>query len=208
MLRAPAFADFRCDHPTSVGVSPNSGLGSLTQALRECGSAGSVTFRMLPDSEIVKVHCDHGGTVRDSALELSVSSSDRMHMSIPDFRYTAKAQISSVAFQQACRNLSEVGDKLQVTATMEGIVLSVPGSAERCFFTQLADAPPSESAIMTVHEPVSATFSLRYLSIFAKAAPLSTEVQIQLGQDTPLHLSFALRRSADGFMDFHLSPIL
>ena len=45
---------------------------------------------------------------------------------------------------------------------------------------------PEEKVTLTVHEPVTATFPLRHLINFAKAAPLSGVVELGMDPDAPL----------------------
>jgi len=65
---------------------------------------------------------------------------------------------------------------------------------------------PEDRVALTVHEPVTATFALRYLVNFAKAAPLSGAVELGLGPDAPLLVKYDLERSENGFMQFYLAP--
>ena len=54
--------------------------------------------------------------------------------------------------------------------------------------------------------PVAATFALRYLVNFAKAAPLRGSVELGLGLDFPLPVKYDLERSETGFTQFCLAP--
>merc|ERR1711990_69741 len=65
---------------------------------------------------------------------------------------------------------------------------------------------PEEKVTLTVHEPVTATFALRYLVNFAKAAPLCGVVELGLGPDAPLLVKYDLEKADNGFMQFYLAP--
>ena len=43
-----------------------------------------------------------------------------------------------------------------------------------------------ESVVVDMNEAVCLTFALRYLNFFAKATPLSTQVQLSMSKDVPL----------------------
>merc|ERR1712224_506224 len=65
---------------------------------------------------------------------------------------------------------------------------------------------PEDKVSVTVHEPVTATFALRYLVNFAKAAPLCGFVELGLGSDAPLLVRYELEKADNGFLQFYLAP--
>merc|ERR1711879_206242 len=65
---------------------------------------------------------------------------------------------------------------------------------------------PEEKVTLTVHEPVTATFALRYLVNFSKAAPLCGSVELGLGPDAPLMVKYDLEKADNGYMQFYLAP--
>merc|ERR1712050_620688 len=65
---------------------------------------------------------------------------------------------------------------------------------------------PEERVTLTVHEPVTATFALRYLVNFSKAAPLCGSVELGLGPDAPLLVKYDLENADNGHMQFYLAP--
>merc|ERR1711994_878116 len=138
LLRESAFADFKCDRPTSLGMN----VDSLAKILKMCGPTDSLKVRWQGGADIVGFQCESG---------------------------------------------SDAGG---------GNVLLKPREAERA----------EDRVALTVHEPVTATFALRYLVNFAKAAPLSGSVELGLGPDAPLLVKYDLERSENGFMQFYLAP--
>merc|ERR1712113_1173870 len=92
-------------------------------------------------------------------------------------------------------------DKEGITFTVQGDlgagnVLLKPREAEK----------PEERVSLIVHEAVTATFALRYLVTFAKAAPLSSTVELGLGPDSPLSVKYELENADNGYMQFYLAP--
>merc|ERR1712083_755967 len=65
---------------------------------------------------------------------------------------------------------------------------------------------PEEKVALSVLEPVTATFALRYLVNFAKAAPLCGTVELGLGPDAPLLVKYNLETGDNGYMQFYLAP--
>ena len=65
---------------------------------------------------------------------------------------------------------------------------------------------PEERVSLTIHEAVTANFALRYLVSFAKAAPLSSTVELGIGPDSPLSVKYELENADNGYMQFYLAP--
>merc|ERR1712110_98771 len=111
-------------------------------------------------------------------------------------------------FQKICRDLKEFGETMQVNASKDGIKFSVSGDvgAGNVVLKPRESDKPEEKVTLTVREPVSATFALRYLVTFAKAAPLCGTVELGLGPDAPLLVRYDLEKADNGFMQFYLTP--
>ena len=59
---------------------------------------------------------------------------------------------------------------------------------------------------LSVHEPVTAAFALRYLVNFSKAAPLCSLVTLGFAPDAPLLVQYFLESEDKGFMKFYVAP--
>merc|ERR1712157_308569 len=93
------------------------------------------------------------------------------HMEIPEQQYKVVARLPSSEFQKICKDLKEFGETMQVSASKEGIKFSVQGDvgSGNVMLKPRESEKPEEKVTLTVHEPVTATFALRYLVTFAKA---------------------------------------
>merc|ERR1711862_294140 len=132
------------------------------------------------------------------------------HMEIPEQQYKVVVRLPSAEFQKICRDLKEFGETMQVSASKEGIKFSVQGDvgAGNVMLKPREGSleKPEEAVSLTVHEPVTATFALRYLCNFAKAAPLRGVVELGLGPDAPLLVKYDLEKADNGHMQFYLAP--
>merc|ERR1712039_694432 len=92
-------------------------------------------------------------------------------------------------------------------ASKEGITFSVQGDvgAGNVMLKPRESEKPEERVTLAVHEPVTATFALRYLVNFAKAAPLCGAVELGLGPDAPLLVKYDLEKTDNGYMQFYLA---
>merc|ERR1712125_10159 len=127
---------------------------------------------------------------------------------IPEQHFKVTAKLPSGEFQKICKDLKEFGETMQISATKEGIKFSVQGDvgAGNIMLKPRESDKSEERVALTVYEPVTATFALRYLVTFAKAAPLCGTVELGLGADQPLLVKYDLEKSDNGFMQFYLAP--
>ena len=59
---------------------------------------------------------------------------------------------------------------------------------------------------MAVDAPVIATFALRYLVNFSKAAPLRGAVELGLGPEAPFLVKYELETTVNGHLQLYLAP--
>lgn len=55
-------------------------------------------------------------------------------------------------------------------------------------------------------EPVSLTFSLKYLVNFCKASGLSAQVKLCLSNEVPLLVEYSLQDNSNSYLRFYLAP--
>merc|ERR1712059_127837 len=130
------------------------------------------------------------------------------HMEIPEQQYKVIAKLPSAEFQKICKDLKEFGETLQMKASKEGITFSVQGDlgSGNVMLKPRESDKAEERVTLTVHESVTATFALRYLVNFSKAAPLCGAVELGLGPDAPLLVKYELEKAENGHMQFYLAP--
>jgi len=204
LLRESAFSDFKCDRPASLGMN----VESLGKILKMCGPNDSLKLRWATDADVVSFQCESGEDDRIADFELKLMQIESEHMEIPEQHYKVVAKLPSSEFQKICRDLKEFGETMQVKSSKEGITFSVQGDmgAGNVMLKPREAEKPEEKVILTVHEPVTATFALRYLVNFAKAAPLCGTVELGLGPDAPLLVRYSLENADNGHMQFYLAP--
>merc|ERR1712066_565016 len=196
MLRESAFSEFKCDRPTSLGMN----VDSLGKILKMCGPSDSLKLKWRTDADTVTFQCEGGEQDRISEFDLKLMRIESEHMEIPEQQYKVVARLPSGEFQKICRDLKEFGETMQVKASKEGITFSVQGDvgAGNIMLKPREAEKPEEKVTLTVHEPVTATFALRYLVNFSKAAPLCGTVELGLGPDAPLLVKYDLETGDNG----------
>merc|ERR1712190_511039 len=204
LLRESAFSEFKCDRPMSLGMN----VDSLGKILKMCGPNDSLKVRWQNDADTVSFQCESGDDDRISDFDLKLMQIESEHMEIPEQHYKVVARMPSAEFQKICRDLKEFGETMQVKAGKDGITFSVQGDvgAGNVMLKPRESEKPEEKVTLKVDESVTATFALRYLVNFSKAAPLCGAVELGLGPDAPLLVKYDLENSQNGHMQFYLAP--
>merc|ERR1712217_238023 len=176
--------------------------------LKMCGPNDSLKLRWQNDADSVSFQCETGEEDRISEFDLKLMQIESEHMEVPEQHDKVTAKRPSAEFQKICRDLKEFGETMQIKASKEGIKFSVQGDlgAGNVMLKPREADKPEDKVSLTVHEPVTATFALRYLVTFSKAAPLSGVVELGLGPDAPLLVKYALESADKGHMQFYLAP--
>merc|ERR1712014_466287 len=160
------------------------------------------------DADIITFQCENNEDDRIADFDLKLMQIESEHGEIPEQQYKVVVKLPSTEFQKICRDLREFGETLQMSASKEGLKFSVAGDvgSGNVMLKPREAEKPEDRVALTVQEPVTATFALRYLVNFAKAAPLSGAVELGLGPDAPLLVKYDLERSENGFMQFYFPP--
>merc|ERR1712182_99884 len=204
MLRESAFSEFKCDRPTSLGMN----VKALTKVLKMCGPNDSLKLKWQNESDQISFQCESSEDDRIADFEMKLMEIESEHMEIPEQSYKCIVRMPSSEFQKICRDLKEFGETMQVKASKEGITFSVQGDmgSGNVMLKPREAEKPEDKVSVTVHEPVTATFALRYLVNFAKAAPLCGTVELGLGPDAPLLVRYNLENADNGHLQFYLAP--
>merc|ERR1712076_299589 len=204
LLRESAFADFKCDRPTSLGMN----VDSLGKIFKMCGPNDSLKLRWQNDADTLNFQCESSDDDRIADFDLKLMQIESEHMEIPEQHYKVIAKLPSGEFQKICKDLKEFGETMQMKASKEGLTFSVQGDlgTGNVMLKPRESEKPEERVALTVHEAVTATFALRYLVNFSKAAPLCSTVELGLGPDSPLSVKYALENADNGYMQFYLAP--
>jgi len=203
LLRESAFSEFKCERPTSLGMN----VDSLAKILKMCGPNDALKLRWQSEADTVSFQCE-GGDDRIAEFDLKLMQIESEHMEIPEQQYKVVARLPSAEFQKICRDLKEFGETMQVKAGKDGITFSVQGDlgAGNIMLKPRESEKPEEKVTLKVDESVTATFALRYLVNFSKAAPLCGAVELGLGPDAPLLVKYELESSENGHLQFYLAP--
>merc|ERR1711904_124522 len=204
VLRETAFQDFKCDRPVSLGMN----VDALAKVLKMCGDKDSLKVRSDNGSDHVSFQTESNSEDKIAEFDLKLMEIESEHMEIPEQTYKCLVKLPSAEFLKIVKDLKEFGETMQIQCGKDGIKFSVQGDlGNGNVMLKPRDSDKIEDRVsVTVHEPVTASFALRYLNNFAKAAPLCGGMEIGLGPDMPLSVKYDLENAENGHIQFHLAP--
>ena len=129
----------------------------------------------------------------------------------------------SQEFARICKDLSNIGESVQITVTKGGVTFSAKGDIgnAKINLTQGGNVDKEEeSIVIDMQEAVNLTFALRlvniiliflltfyffrYLNFFTKATPLSSQVILSLSPEVPLVFEYDI--DDIGHVKYFLAP--
>ena len=186
LLKSERFEYYRCDRPMSLGVS----LHALATILK---GVHRDTLTMKAESDTLHLVLERDESV--SVFELQLMDVDIEHMEIPEMVYTCTVELPARDFAKICGDLSVFGETCTIVVN-NGIQFSVQGDIGTARVT---------CRTQCMQGSVCLEFSMRYLLLFCKAAPLSSTVTLSLSPEKPLMVYWGIE---DGYVKNYLSPIV
>ncbi|KAJ1953959.1 proliferating cell nuclear antigen-like protein [Linderina pennispora] len=206
LLRDDGFKSYRCDRALTLGVN----LNSLSKLLKCAGNDDEMRIFANDDSgaDQLNFSFESANSERVSEFSLKLMDIDADSVDIPDMDYQAIIDMSSSEFSRIIRDLSSVGEAVSIDATKQGVKFSSAGDAGKgSILLKHQKSVDGDSALATsieINEPVSHSLALKFLSSFAKAAPLTDRVSIHMTEDVPVMFEFKI--SEIGHIRFYLAP--
>lgn len=204
MLKAEAFNPYRCDRNISLGVN----LTSLTKVLRAAANDDVITLKAEDGPDVLGMTFESPNNDRISEYDLKLMDIDQEHLGIPDTEYAATVALPAAEFRRICTDLSAMSESVSIEASKDGIKFSCNGDIGNGSVTlrgQNEVGKPENDVKIELTEPVSLTFSLKYLVNFCKASALSTQVKICLSNEVPLLVEYEID-SGNSYLRFYLAP--
>eukprot|EP01095_Lingulamoeba_sp_RSL-Kostka_P009550 TRINITY_DN331_c0_g2_i1.p1 TRINITY_DN331_c0_g2~~TRINITY_DN331_c0_g2_i1.p1 ORF type:complete len:264 (-),score=107.44 TRINITY_DN331_c0_g2_i1:307-1098(-) len=205
LLRSEGFEHFRADRNTALGLN----LGSMSKIVKCAGNDDSVTIQAEEQGDTVTFLFESPKADKLSDFKLKLVDIDGETLAIPDTEYAATVTMSSSEFQRICKDLTVLGDTVNIAVTKEGVNFSVSGDLGEgnihILQTNDIDSKEEDSTTIELEEDVQLSFALRYLNFFTKATPLSSTVVLSMSQEVPLVVEYPFDDEL-GYVRFYLAP--
>lgn len=203
LLRKDAFDKFRCDRNISLGLS----LPTMAKILRCAGNDDIVTLTAEDSPDLLTCKFESSKGERNSEYEIKLQDIDVESLGIPDTEYSVIINMPSGELNRICRDLSQIGDTLEIACTKDGLEFSTSGDSGKgkINLKQTSNADKEEDNIeIQMEEPVTLTFASRFMCYFTKATPLSAQVSLKMKADSPLVVEYKIGEG--GHLRFFLAP--
>jgi len=204
LLRANHFQHYRADRNLSLGIN----LVSMAKILKCAGNDDVLTLKADDVGDCLTFMFESPKQDKISDFELKLMNIEQDRLGIPDTEYDAEVSLPSAEFQRICRDLSILGDTVNISASKESVKFSVSGDLGngniQLMQTTDADAKTEEIVKIKMKEKVELTFALKYLNSFTKATPLSMTVNLMMSNSAPLVVEYKVENM--GHLRFYLAP--
>lgn len=204
LLRYEGFEHYRCDRNIALGIN----LNSMAKILKCAGNDDSVTIKADDDGDNVTFMFESPKADKISDFELKLMDIDSETLAIPETSYQAVVTLPASEFQRICRDLTILGDTVEISGTKEGVRFSVSGDLGsgniQLRQTTDVDTKTEDSVTISLENPVSLTFALRYLNFFTKATGLSPSVALSMSPDVPVMVEYPMEDL--GYVRYYLAP--
>ncbi|PSR97551.1 proliferating cell nuclear antigen, N-terminal domain-domain-containing protein [Coniella lustricola] len=203
MLKADGFSPYRCDRNIALGVN----LTSLTKVLRAAQNEDILTLKAEDAPDSLNLTFESSENDRISEYDLKLMDIDQEHLGIPETEYAATISMPAAEFRRICTDLLAMSESVTIDASKDGVKFASTGDIGNGAVTlrshQNVDKPELNIDI-ELSEPVSLTFSLKYLVNFCKASALSSQVKICLSSEVPLLVEYSIQGTS--WLRFYLAP--
>jgi proliferating cell nuclear antigen len=226
-LTSDSFDPYRCDRNIALGLN----LTSLTKVLRAAQATDMLTLKAEDAPDSLNLMFETPEKDRISEYDLKLMDIDQEHLGIPETDYAATISMPSAEFRRICTDLMALSESGTLTCSplrpLPWFLLiccfrrlvTIEASKDGVKFTCSGDIgngsvqlrqhtnvdKPAENVEIELSEPVSLTFSLKYLVNFCKASGLSSTVKICLSNEVPLLVSYQLTNPGSA-LRFYLAP--
>ena len=199
-LRSECFDDFKCNRSQSLGLS----IGNLAKVMKCADNDDAVILKAENEASQLTFIFESKKDDKISEFNINLLSLDTEGLTIPEQEYSAIISMSSLEFARICRDFTQFSETLNINVRKDRVQFSVSGDSGEGSVS-LANKQTNESGQTCIEatEPVNASFALRYLNLFCKAAGLGSVVGLSLSSDLPLVVHFLFEL---GEIKYYLAP--
>jgi len=202
-LKAESFDEFRCNRNFTLGIN----LVNMAKIMKCAANDDSVTLKAREDGDTITFIFESDDQERQSEYEIKLMELDGDNLGIPETEHSCIIRMPSAEFARICRDLSQLGDTLQITCTKNGVKFSTKGDIGNgaVRLSQTTKVGKEEDAVtIDLRDPCITTFAIKYLIAFTKATPLANQVTLYVSNDVPIVVEYEIKRM--GHLRYYLAP--
>jgi proliferating cell nuclear antigen len=163
-LSAENFEEYTCEEDITAGVN----VTNMYKLLKTITS-NDVLIVSIDCKEFmnIEIHSEQKKTCTTFSLKLLDINENQIE--VPKMSMTMNTPIPSVDFQRICRDMSNIGEDIEITRSGTSLSFLCKGDfADQNTIIQCTEESPEMSGV----------YSLRYMNIFTKATSMCATVQI------------------------------
>lgn len=203
LMRTDGFDKYRCDRNISLGIN----IVSMGKIMKCAGNEDVITIVAEDQPDSVTFTFENQAQDKVAEYQMKLMDIDSEHLGIPDTDHDAVVKMPSGEFQRICRDLSSIGESMEIAVTKDGIRFSAAGEMGKGNVTLRQNTTvdkEDEQVVIELKDAVNLNFALRYLNFFTKATPLSDTVTLSMSKDVPLVVEY--RIESMGYIRYYLAP--
>eukprot|EP00055_Hartaetosiga_balthica_P004063 m.9980 g.9980 ORF g.9980 m.9980 type:complete len:265 (+) comp3584_c0_seq1:156-950(+) len=203
LMRSDGFEEYRCDRALSLGIN----IASMSKIMKCADNSDTLTIQAAEEGDSVSFTFETPEQEKVSQFEMKLMDIESEHLGIPNQEHSAVVQLPAAEFQRICRDLSLMGESVEISVTKEGVQFVSSGDAGKGTVTLRNNTSvddENQQVVITMNEEVKLNFALRYLNFFTKATSLADSVTLSMTADIPLVVEYKIEDI--GYIRYYLAP--
>ena len=204
LIRPDSLDKFTCHRPVTLGVN----FTTLSKVIRVGGgNDDSLTLYSAPGSDVLRLTFENADGTRVSNFDIKLMDIQGEQLGLPDeMNFTGIFSMPSSEFSRTCRDLTILGDTVAIDVCKTHVEFLLQGDNGNASVKLKEGENVKESVSITSKQPsTKASFSLKYLMYFNKAAPLAETVKISIAEELPLMVEYLLDNGDTGYVRYYLA---
>jgi proliferating cell nuclear antigen len=185
-----------CERDASIALN----LENLAKVLRACDSDLPLQMTLKPSA--VKLNIKSFSEERGINFDISLMDIEMECLHIPDTEYPIRIRMPVSDLTRLCRDVRDFGEVITISVKDDSVDFTVEGDLTSGFIS----IKPSKTTTIIFGMNLEQSFTLRFLAAFTKASPISEMVELQLGENAPLKVTYQIFE--EDKLEFYLAPRL
>lgn len=122
-LGSDGFQSYRCEKPMTLGVN----VGHLVKILKCAGNDDTVLLAAEDGGDVLRLKLSDPTDARVSDFAMKLIEIEGDQLGIPAQEYKASVEMNAAEFTKVVRDISSLGDTVQITVTKNGVSFAVNG---------------------------------------------------------------------------------
>lgn len=201
-LSMEGFESYRADTSMVLGIN----VALLAKVMKLADPSDSITLSAEDSPTHLKLRFENAKTERTTEFTMNLISLDVEHLAIPETDYSSVVSINAGEFTKICKELYSLNETMTISTNTDFVQFAVESEAGSGSIRLGANDGMSrdDATTLEVTEPVQQQFAIRYLNMFNKAAPLSSQTRLCLHQEQPLVVEYRIDQL--GVLKYYLAP--